>query len=152
MGLFIEDLINFGNLMDAEIEVRLPENVLKNAYPDITFELKDGLLKMYYEKRGLFFKRKGELRLSEDSRMVSNDRDTGKRYIFMKPLTKDIPEVILKKGEFLSDGEFLGMDVWPAIKLTEVYEKIPRQFKDRLVVARYKLKKDGISVFLKVEK
>ncbi|ADO46000.1 conserved hypothetical protein [Hydrogenobacter thermophilus TK-6] len=152
MGLFVEDLLNFGNLMDAEIEIKLTEDILKKAYPNLTFELGDGLLRIYVERRGLIFKKRHELRLLEDARNVKSNRDEGRRYIFMKALVKDIPEDMLKGEEFLKDGEYLGMDVWPCVKLTEVYDKIPRQFKERLTITRYKVKKDGLSVFLRVEK
>lgn len=152
MGLFIEDLLNFGNLMDAEIDIQLQKDLLKSAYPKLNFELDDGLLKIQMETKGMLFKRKKEIRLSENTDSVKNDRDTGRRYILMKALTKDLPEELTKDEVFLIDGELFGMDIWPAVKLTEVYEKIPKQFKERLTLTRYKLKKDGIRIFLRVEK
>jgi hypothetical protein len=152
MGLFIEDLLNFGNLMDAEIDIQLQKDLLKSTYPKLNFELDDGLLKIHMETRGLLFKRKKEIRLSENANSVKNDKNTGRRYILMKVLTKDLPEELTKEEVFLVDGELFGMDVWPAVKLTEVYEKIPKQFKERLTLTRYKLKRDGIRIFLRVEK
>ncbi|MGC8852660.1 MAG: hypothetical protein ACP5P0_03535 [Hydrogenobacter sp.] len=148
MGLFVEDLLNFGNLIDAEIEVYLTQDILKSAYPNLNFELEDGLLKIQMETKGFLFKKKREIRLSENTNSVKNDRNTGRRYILMRALTKDLP----KDDIFLVDGELFGIDVWPAVKLTEVYERVPKQFKERLAISRYKIKKDGIKLFLRVEK
>ena len=42
MGIFIEDLLNFGNLIDAEIEIKLSPADLKRAYTSLE-TMKGGL-------------------------------------------------------------------------------------------------------------
>ena len=44
------------------------------------------------------------------------------------------------------------MDLMPAVSLTEIYEKIPKQFREKLVINRYKLGKEYLSAFFKFEK
>jgi len=151
MGLFIEDLLNLGNLMDAELEIKLSKEHLNSAYPGLSFELNDGLLILYLEKKGLIFKKKKEIRLAEESTKVKNDKERGKRYILLKPLTQNLKD-LQDREEFTLEGDFLGFDVWEAVKLTETYQKIPRQFKDLIFATRYKIRKDALSVFFKVEK
>jgi len=46
MGIFKEDLINFGNLIDTEVEVKLGPEDFKRVYEDLEFEFTEGLAKI----------------------------------------------------------------------------------------------------------
>lgn len=54
MGIFVEDLLNFGNLIDAELEIRLTVEELGRAYPNVDFEIRDELIKCFARKRCCF--------------------------------------------------------------------------------------------------
>ncbi len=152
MGIFIEDLLHFGNLIDKEIEVRLTSEELRRAYPDLDFRIEEGILKILLKKRFLFFNRSYEIRLSEVYGKVRKDRESLKQWAFFKVISKDGIHEVLKLPGFTMEDEYLGMDVMPAVSLTEVYERIPKQFKEKLLINRYKIGKDHMSVFFKFEK
>ncbi len=152
MGIFIEDLLNFGNLIDAELEIKLSAEELSKAYSGFEFDIRDGILKILKRKKVLFFNKTQEVRLSEVDRKVKKDRETSRQWVFFKVLSKDVIEDLQKLEVFSWDGEYLGLDVMPAVVLTETYEKIPKQFREKLLINRYKIGKDYLSVFFKFEK
>lgn len=47
---------------------------------------------------------------------------------------RDRLEDLLAVGGFVLKGEFLRMDVMPAAAFTEIYEKIPEQFGEKLLI------------------
>ncbi|MEJ7553151.1 MAG: hypothetical protein WKI48_00200, partial [Aquificaceae bacterium] len=65
MGIFIEDLLNFGNLIDAELEIRLTGEELGKAYPNLNFDIRDGILRILTRKKVLFMSKSQEIRLSD---------------------------------------------------------------------------------------
>ncbi len=152
MGLFIEDLLNFGNLIDAELEIRLTPEELKKAYPGMNFDIKDGILRLLTKKKVLFLSKDQEIRLSDVDGTVRKDRETSKQWAFFKILSKDGIEQLLKLEGFSKEGEYLGIDVMLAVVLTDTYEKIPKQFREKLLISRYKIGKDYLSVFFRFEK
>lgn len=152
MGIFIEDLLNFGNLIDAEIEIRLSPEDLKRAYASLDFDIKDGVLRVVSRKKVLFFNKSYELRLSEVGDKVRKDRENMRQWAFFRVLSREGLEEVLKLPGFTMEEEYLGIDLMPAVSLTETYEKIPRQFREKLVINRYKLGRDYLSAFFKFEK
>lgn len=152
MGILIEDLLNFGNLIDKEVEVKLGTQELKRAYPELDFEINDCLLKILKRKRSLLFWKTKEIRLSDTGGSVRKDRENSGQWIFFRVLSKDGLEDVLNVKGFVLEGDLLGMDVMPAVSLTELYEKIPRQFRERLLISRYRIGKDALHVFFRFEK
>lgn len=152
MGIFIEDLLNFGNLIDAELEIKLYPEHLGQAYAPLHFELEDGILRLIISKKVLFFNKRDELRLAEADGKTKKERENQQQWIFMKLLSKKGLEEFLKLPFFTVEDEQLGMDVMPAVYLTQTYQRVPKQFKDRLLISRYRIGRDCISVFFKFEK
>ncbi|MFN3471432.1 MAG: hypothetical protein ACK4ZR_02340 [Aquificaceae bacterium] len=148
MGLFIEDLLNFGNLIDAEIEIRLSPSELKKAYPNFDFEIRDGILSIKLKKKVLFLERVKEVRLSGTDPTVRKEGE--RQWIFLIRLSQ-VFEELLRDG-FLLEGERLGIDIMPAVVHTETYQKIPKQFRDKLLINRCRVGKEDLSVFFKFEK
>ncbi len=152
MGIFIEDLLNFGNLIDAELEIKLSAEELSRAYACIEFDIKEGIVKVLKKRKLLFFNKTQEIRLSEADGKVKKDRETSRQLAFFKVLSRYGIQDLKNMEGFSWDGEYLGLDVMPAVVLTETYEKIPKQFREKLLISRYKIGKDHLSVFFKFEK
>ncbi len=152
MGIFIEDLLNFGNLIDAELEIKLTKEDLSRAYPGLNFDIRDGILRILTRKKVLFINRTQELRLSDTDGTVRKDREASRQWVFLKMLSKDGLEQIQGLEGFSKEGDYLGIDVMKAVVLTDTYEKVPKQFRDKLLISRYKIGKDYLSVFFRFEK
>jgi hypothetical protein len=152
MGLFIEDLLNFGNLIDAELEIDIKPELLETVYSGLNFIPEAGILRISGRKKALLFNRSYEVKIAEESYRVKKDRESGKQWVFFRVLSKGGLDELLKKDGFLKEEEYLGMDVMPALVLTDLYKKVPNQFKDKLVINRYKLNKEGLKAFFKFEK
>ena len=148
MGIFSEDLINFGNLLDTEIELKLTPQDLKTVFKDLDFDIEDGLLKVKRKIKKLLFSKTVEARLREESRSVYNDREREIRAITVISLSKleDFKDIVSL------DGDRAVLNLWEVIKNTELYKKIPKQFRERVVISRYMFKKGYIQLYLKVEK
>ncbi|MFN3813536.1 MAG: hypothetical protein ACK4SM_02815 [Aquificaceae bacterium] len=152
MGIFFEDLINLGNLIDTEVELGLPKSLLEDAFEGLSFELMDGLLVISFRKKRLFLEKTYQIRLSEEPQKVRTQKEEGKRYIFMRILSKDGLEELLKRKSFIEEDDFLGIDIWPAVKRMETYERVPKQFRERLYLSRYRVRNGSLSIFMKVSK
>ncbi len=152
MGIFIEDLLNFGNLIDAELEIKLTKEDLSRAYPGLNFDIRDGILRILTRKKVLFINKTQELRLSDTDGTVRKDREASRQWVFLKMLSKDGLEQIQGLEGFSKEGDYLGIDVMKAVVLTDTYEKVPKQFRDKLLISRYKIGKDYLSVFFRFEK
>ena len=83
---------------------------------------------------------------------VRKDRENMRQWAFFRVLSREGLEEVLKLPGFTMEEEYLGMDLMPAVSLTEIYEKIPKQFREKLVINRYKLGKEYLSAFFKFEK
>ncbi|MCS7171634.1 MAG: hypothetical protein NZ851_04890 [Aquificaceae bacterium] len=151
MGIFIEDLLNFGNLIDAELEVKLGPSELRRAYTELDFEIGEGVLRVIKKRKMFFLNRDLELRLSEGGG-VKKDRENLEHWAFFRVLSKGGLQEILKLPGFRAEGEHVGMEVMKAVSLTDTYQRIPKQFRERLIINRYKIGKDHLSVFFKFEK
>ncbi|MCS6997999.1 MAG: hypothetical protein N2648_02670 [Aquificaceae bacterium] len=151
MGIFIEDLLNFGNLIDAELEFKLSPEELKKAYPSVDFDIREGILRLLVKKKVLLWEKRVEVRLSEDGE-VFKDREGSGQWVFFKVLSKGGLEEVLKLQGFKSEGEKLGVDIMPAVSITDTYLKIPKQFREKLLINRYRLGKDHLLLYFRFEK
>ncbi len=138
MGIFKEDLLRFGNLIDKEIEVKLPPEHLKNSYENLEFVFGEGILIIRGKKAG-FLKRKFEITAVQEKEVytkgVYKTEDLG---IYLR-ITAGEKENIVKTQGIFSEKELLGLSVWEALRKTDVYRKIPDPFKERIFLKRYRL-------------
>lgn len=153
MGIFKEDLINFGNLIDTEVEVKLGPEDFRRVYEDLEFEFTEGLAKIRGKKKGLLFKRSFEFRGAQDESKVYNVREfeTLDMGVYLKIISPQGIEELEKRG-MVREGEHLKMSVFEVLKRSEIYKDIPDAFKERLVINRYKIKNGALSVFITVTK
>ena len=154
MGLFIEDLINFGNLVDTEVEVRLSPADLRRVFGSYEFVFEDRLVKIRGSKKVLFMKKRFEFRGAQESDRVYNVKgfnveDFG---IYLRVLSKDGLEELTKDKRFSLEEGFLKWSLIDAFRATEVFPKIPERFKDRILIKRYRVRKDTLSIYITVTK
>jgi hypothetical protein len=150
MGIFSEDLINLGNLIDAEFEVKIPKELLNETFKGLNFEVLDGLLRVGFKKKGFFFSKEVQVPLKEDAQSVKNTSEI--KAIGLGVMTQKGLEELLQKGPFQREGEHIFLNLWEALTKTEEYAKVPKQFKDRLLINRYKLKQGYIQLWVRVSK
>jgi hypothetical protein len=151
MGIFSEDLINLGNLIDTEIEVKVPKELLNETFKGLNFEVLDGLLRVGFKKKGFIFSKDVQVPLKEDAQSVKNEQPDI-RAIGLTVMTEKGLEELLQKGPFKREGEHVFFNLWEAITKTEEYAKVPKQFKNRLLINRYKLKQGYIQLWVRVSK
>jgi hypothetical protein len=151
MGIFSEDLINLGNLIDAEFEVKISKELLSETFKGLNFEVLDGLLRVGFKKKGFLFSKEVQVPLKEDAQSVKNDQ-SDIRAIGLRVMTERGLEELLQKGPFQREGEHIFLNLWEAITKTEEYAKVPKQFKNRLLINRYKLKQGYIQLWVRVSK
>jgi len=153
MGIFIEDLLHFGNLINNEIEVILSSEDFKKAFMNLDFEFTDGVMKIKGKKRILFLSKAFEFRGKEETNKVYNSRKDEKLSdfgIYLKILSPDGLDILGKDRRFQEEGEYLKFSIFDVFKNSEIYQKIPKQFRDKLKLTKYKIKRDGLSIFLTV--
>ena len=153
MGIFKEDLINLGNLIDTEVEVKLTPEDFKKVFPDLEFEFTEGLAKIRGKKKGLLFKKSFEFRGAQDEQNVYNDREfeTLDMGVYLKIISPKGIEELEKRG-MKREGEHLKLGVFEVLKRSDIYKDIPDAFKERLVIKRYRIKEGTLSIFLSVTK
>ncbi len=154
MGIFKEDLINFGNLIDTEVEIKLSPEDFKRVFPSYEFEFSQGLVKIKGKKKGFLFSRSFEFRGGEDQEKVYNEREfeTKDMGIYLKILSASGLDVLTKERGIVREGEHLRMSVYDVLKLSDIYQKIPDAFRDRLLLTRYKLRNGHMAIFVTVTK
>ncbi|WP_448587593.1 hypothetical protein [Thermocrinis sp.] len=150
MGIFSEDLINLGNLIDVEFDINLSEEAINRAFEGLSFEIEDGFMRVGYRKKSFLFSKKVEILLREDPLRVKNTPQ--ERGIGLLVATEKNLREILEKNDFELEQDRLYINLFDAIKDTEEYKKVPKQFKDRIVINRYKLRKGYIQLWVKVSK
>jgi hypothetical protein len=150
MGIFSEDLINLGNLIDAEFEIKIPKELLNKTFKGLNFEVLDGLLRVGFKKKGFLFSKEVQVPLKEDAQSVKNTSEI--KAIGLGVMTQKGLEELLQKGPFQREGEHVFLNLWEALTKTEEYAKVPKQFKDRLLINRYKLKQGYIQLWVRVSK
>ncbi len=154
MGIFIEDLLNFGNLIDSEFEVEILPEHLRKVFPSWEFVAGDGILKIRGKKRVLFLSKGFEFRGGEDPERVYTEREDELRDlgIYLKILSPEGLEELTKDERLKREGEHLRLSLYEAFRQTETYSRIPRQFRDRINLTRYRLKNGKISLYMTVVK
>jgi hypothetical protein len=128
MGIFSEDLINLGNLIDAEFEVKIPKELLNETFKGLNFEVLDGLLRVGFKKKGFIFSKEVQVPLKEDAQSVKNDQ-SDIRAIGLTVMTERDLEELLQKGPFQREGEHVFFNLWEAITKTEEYAESPNSSK-----------------------
>ncbi len=154
MGIFKEDLLQFGNLIDTEAEVKIPEEDLEKHYKGLEFSITPDLLIISYTKKSFLFSKRQEIRCAPDEREVFNERTGG--------LTKDFGiylRVLVGKGienietdGIKAEGERLRLSLWNVFRSTDTYHRAPPDFRDKLTIVRYMLRNGYMSLFLTVTK
>lgn len=148
MGIFAEDLINFGNLMEATIDFNVSKEELKNIV-GLDISLESHMMSIVKKDRFLVFNKNKVIKLKE-TKYIINDRKTQKRAIgFDMLLEKEITE-LPNTFEILENKPYINL--WPYIKASELYAKVPNQFKERIIIKDYEIKKDHIVLKLGVQK
>ncbi|WP_461831372.1 hypothetical protein [Aquifex sp.] len=155
MGIFIEDLLHFGNLIDNEVEVEIEKEAFKKTFPSLEFEFNEEVVKIKGKKRFFIFTKGFEFRGREEGNKVFNERegDELKDFgVYLRILSPDGLDELLKDKRFKKEGEYLKFYIFDVFKNTEIYQKIPKQFRDKLEITKYKIKKDKFSIFFTVVK
>ena len=117
MGIFSEDLINLGNLIDAEFEVKIPKELLNETFRGLNFEVLDGLLRVGFKKKGFLFSKEVQVPLKEDAQSVKNDQSEI-RAIGLRVMTERDLEELLQKGPFQREGGHIFLNLWEALTKT----------------------------------
>ncbi|MGC9143809.1 hypothetical protein [Hydrogenobaculum sp.] len=148
MGIFAEDLINFGNLMEATIDFPINQKELENIL-NVPVFLAPHVMDVVVKKKFLAFSKDYKVRLKEGEYFI-NDRKAGKRAVgFDMLLEKDV-ELLPSVFEVIEGRPYLNF--WPYIKASELYTKVPNQFKERVIIKDYEIKKDVLVLKLGVQK
>jgi len=150
MGIFSEDLINLGNLIDVEFEIKVPAQLLSQTLKGLYVELSEGLMRVGFEKKGFILSKKVQTLLKEDPQAVKNtslERSIG----LLVGTDRNLKEV-LEKGGLSLEGDHVFINLLDAIKQTQEYSKVPKQFKERIILSRYKLKDGFVQLWAKVSK
>ena len=58
----------------------------------------------------------------------------------------------MKDKRFSLEESFLKWSLIDVFRATEVFEKIPERFKERIVIKRYRVRKDALSIYVTVTK
>lgn len=88
MGIFAEDLINFGNLMEATIDFPINQKKLENIL-EVPVYLEPHVMDVVVKKKFLAFSKDYKIRLKEGEYFI-NDRKAGKRAIGFDMLLEKI--------------------------------------------------------------
>ncbi len=154
MGIFKEDLINFGNLINTEVEIKLSPEDFKRVFPSLDFEFTDSLVKIRGKRKGLLFKRGFEFRGAQDEERVYNVREfeTLDMGILLRILSPSGVEELEKEKRIEREGEHLKLSVFDVLKGSHVYRDIPDAFKGKLIIKRYKVRDGFLSIFVTVTK
>ncbi len=146
MGIFAEDLINFGNLMEATIDFTLSKEDLKGIVnTDVEFE--PHMISVVIPKKVLVFTKPHKIKLKE-AKYIKNEKHN--RFIGFDMLLENEISMLPSTFQIIENKPYL--DFWPHIKLSSLYPKVPNQFRDRIIVKDYIVKSDGLVLKLGVRK
>ncbi len=154
MGIFKEDLLQFGNLIDTEVEVKIKEEDLGSFYSGLEFRVSPDLLIVSKTEKKFVFKKHREVRCAPDERKVFNVREGGLTRdfgIYLRILVSKGIENIIREG-IQAEGEHLKMSLWQVFRSSETYNRAPPDFRDKLTVVRYLLRHGYVSLFVTVSK
>jgi len=154
VGIFKEDLLQFGNLIDTEVEVRIQNKDLESFYRDIEFTLRPDLMIISKTEKKILFRKRYEIRCAPDERKVFNLRSGGLTQdfgIYLRMLvTKGFEKI--KTAGIEKEGEHLKISLWQVFRSTETYNRAPPDFRDKLTIVRYLLRDGYLSLFVTVSK
>lgn len=148
MGIFAEDLINFGNLMEATIDLNISKEELEYLI-NAKVQLESHMLYILIKRNVLIFNKEKPIKLKE-AKYIINDRKLGKRAIGFDMLLEKEITLLPNTFEIIQNKPYLNL--WEFIKSSSLYQKIPNQFKDRIIIKDYEIKKDFITLKLGVQK
>ncbi len=154
MGIFKEDLINFGNLIDTEVEVKLSPEDFGRTFPGLGFEFSAGIARIKGKRKVLLFSKNFELRLGQDERRVYNlkEFETKDMGIYLRLLSRDGLEEVLRRKGIEKEDEHLKVSIFDVLKGSKVYKDIPDAFKGRLLLTKYKIGEGYLSIYITVTK
>ena len=136
MGIFIEDLLHFGNLIDNEVEVNLSPENFKKAFSNLDFEFTDDVMKIKGKKRILFLSKAFEFRGKEKTNRVYNSREDDKLSdfgIYLKVLSPDRLNILEKDSRFQREDEYLKFSILDVFKIPESSKTVQRQARNHQI-------------------
>ncbi len=152
MGIFAEDLINFGNLMEVNIPFDITKKDLENL-TNLSLEIDDTGLFVFLNKKTLIFNKKERLKLNKENSLVKNNKRQDIRAIGFKPLLPErLKDILNSSNNSFEENSILYINLSPLIKSSELYQKVPSQFRERLIINSYQIKDQKLTAFIGVEK
>ncbi len=137
MGIFVEDLMHFGNLMDSEIPVDITAEDLKGVFDEIgDIEIRDGILKVSKREKRFFMTKEREMVLSLKGACCGFSLE-------FKVIRDDF------NGR---TGNELKVDIGGVLENKEIFQKIPKQVRNRMEIVRCDMREGFIRVHLKMRK
>jgi len=149
MGIFKEDLLNFRNLIDSEIEIKLRSTDFERAFPGLRFQLSSGLLKITGRRKALL-RRRFEFRAREEERGVFGSAGEGDMGILLRVVDPSGSEELGKRKGMSFEGDTLRLSISDLLRETETYRRIPDVFRNRLKPVRYRIGKGCVTLYLRV--
>jgi len=103
-----------------------------------------------FKKKRFIFSKKVEVFLKEDPPAVKNT--SLERSIGLLVRTDRNLKGVLERGGFSLEGDHVFINLWNAIRQTREYSKVPKQFRERIILNRYKLKDGFVQLWVRVSK
>jgi len=147
MGIFREDLLNLGRLLDREIEIRLFPGEFRRMFPDLEIQLADGLVRIKGRRKG-FFRKSFEFRATEEERTYRTDG--GDLGVYLRIVDSSGLEELLRIEGVSLEGESLRLSLLKVLEGNELYGRVPEEFRRRLQPLRYRIGKGYLSLILRV--
>jgi len=134
MGIFVEDLLHFGNLMDREIPVDLYAEDLKSLFgDDKEVSVEEEKIRVSATERGLLLKRRKE--------KILNIKGPADGLSIRVEVVRDDFD---KREGFRED-----LNLKTVIGSKDIFQKIPPKIRNRLFIARVLTVNNVLKVFLK---
>ncbi len=149
MGIFKEDLLSFGRLLDREIEVRLLPEEFRRLFPDFEVQLTGNLMRIRGRRRG-FFRRGFEFRAGGEERVYRTEEgDVG---VYLRVIDPSGLEELLRTEGVSLEGESLKLSLLKVLEGNELYGRVPEELRRRLQPLRYSIGEGYLSLFLRVSR
>jgi len=150
MGIFAEDLINFGNLMEATIDFPISQEQMGQIL-NVPVVLEPHFMDVIVKKKSFLFSKDYRIRLKEAKYLINERKlNNPKKAIgFDTLLEKDI-NLLPDAFEIIDNKPYI--DFWPYIKASGLYSKVPSQFKERIIIKDYEIKSKSLVLKLGVQK
>ena len=135
MGIFVEDLLHFGNLMDREIPIGISPEDLKPLFgEDKRIIIAESGIRISKEERGLLFKKNKE--------KILNIKGPANGLSIKVEIIRDDFD---KKAGVKED-----INLKAIISSKETFKKIPEKIRDRLFISRVLPVNGILKVYLKL--